>query len=406
MAQYYPLIPPYDLDTEVVTYQDAVEHVVDAFDLSTSARGFRHAKRAVLEAYREVASSHRWAYLNRNIVVITSAPITTGTITYTHSTRTVTFTSGVVPADAEQWRIRIEGATYEIESGTESSTSVVLTENGNPGANVSSGTSYTLLRSTYNLPISVRKISQIFDETGNVRLSLYSEDEVHYQSMAQGTTGTPARVSVRGTGDYYSTSQLVFGPAPSAARKYSVTCLVDPRPLKTYKYNTGTLDCLAGAVAVSGNGTVFASSHVGALIRTHNDSTNAPTAKYGGLDGDYPYAYQRVISAVGGTIALTIDAAFDASQALSGEKYVISDPVDIDTSSMLNWFYRNCEFHYSRLNSREDRDEREAAAQRALSLARAADGRTLERSSALGGGNGMLPSHLRSWSTIPSEVVN
>jgi hypothetical protein len=150
-----------------------------------------------------------------------------------------------------------------------------------------------------------------------------------------------------------------------------------PRDLFTEQYATGTVTCGAASTSVTGSSTVFASTHVGAIIRFSADAVSLPTSLVG-VRGDNapllnPFTAQRVIQSVTTTTALTLDAALPA--AVSGVKYTISDPLDIESGAMLTAYWRAIELEMAKLTTRADIPMREQLARAALIRALEADER-------------------------------
>ena len=67
------------------TYKDGVDHVLDFLGAAVSNEAKRDAKRAILAAYREFCAVRRWTYFMAQGRLVTVAPYSTGTITYTHT---------------------------------------------------------------------------------------------------------------------------------------------------------------------------------------------------------------------------------------------------------------------------------------------------------------------------------
>lgn len=370
--------------TDIYTYQDAVEHLLDVFENPREGRSLRAARRAVLEAYKELPQLHRWSYYESRFVFYTEASYSTGTIVYDHtggsSERLITLTGGTFPANAAQYEIQFGDVVYPVGdrvSGTD--TEITLRPSLNPGQDVAS-TTYTMWRRTYPLPLNFTKIYQLYDLENERSVDLVYSDAQHASSIAwYDSPDTPWVATIRNEGEYLNTLSLVFSPPPSARRAYEFMYARAPRELMVELENTGTVGVSAGATSVVGTGgsTAFTSNHVGSIIRFGSPS-NAPTNAVGSLDGTgAPHVGQRVITAVGGGSSLTIDASV-STNALSAVLYSISDPIDIENNSMLTLFQRMCEAAYTRITKRDqrDREARERQVSQALVMAKEHDLRT------------------------------
>ena len=146
---------------------------------------------------------------------------------------------------------------------------------------------------------------------------------------------------------------------------------------------------------MTSSGASFTANMAGAIIRFSTGST-APTAPEGSIEPDpegtdNPYFAQRVIASVDSATTLTLDAAVSSSTTLTGVKYQISDPIDIEPFAMLSLFERMVEREFARGIRAEDLSRRETYVRDALIRAAGADHRNVD----LGGSS-------RSW--IPTKL--
>lgn len=407
MTDYRPQRPYQSLSSRLWTYQDAVEHVLDAVDEPRSnSRALRQAKRAVLRAYRDLPSRHPWSCYDRRRTLATVAQVTTGTATYDHtggaSERLVTLSSAVVPAAARFYRFVINSVHYPIDEYKDTTT-FTLPENENPGSDISDATDYILYRNAYPLPVDYGRIGSLFDVATEREIEIVSSDQEHAYSTFFSTPSYPNVAAIREASEYLDTLQLVFGPPPSTARTYDMIYERSPRPLLVEKLSTGTVS--TSTTTVTASSSVFdEAKHVGSVIRFSADGDDEPTGIVGAVDSsdtDNPYVAQRVIQSVTNGTTAVIDTAL--SSELSDVKYVVSDPIDLEVRSMLTYFQRLCEAEFGRLALREDRHERRSVADRELIAAMEADNRVRAAGEV---GTGAVPFHKREWSTIGDEVVN
>lgn len=337
-------------------------------------------RRAVEEAYREIPQLNFWSYYDRDAVINTVASQTTGTIAYTHSSRTVALSGATFPAAASQYRIIIDGVHYDIESYTDS-TNIILPENGNPGANVASGSTYTLYKSEYILPSDFRRMIGLWDISQNRPVEMVNsrtEQEVRYGGYS--TPGTPFSASIRNTGEHANRLSLVFSPPPSSATAFDVRYEARPRDFViAEKHSTGTLSISSGGTSVTGTSSSFPSDIAGCILRVSTSTQYEPTGPYGALiDGeevDNPYTFQTTVISRTSATALTIEDAAD--QAYSSVKYSLSDPLDIEDGAMFTALLHLAAAKYAQMQGVKDADERLALAVRSLSFAKEFDNRRL-----------------------------
>lgn len=332
------------------TYQDALNHALD-FLGGRGERDRNDALRAIQDAYREVASLRHWNFYAGQIRITTVASYSTGTVVYDHTgganERMLTLTTGTWPTWAAFGTVVIANTRYEVERRISNSI-VTLTEASNPGADVAS-TTYTLFRSTYSLPEGFRSLGEI-SSLGSA--SCWPEyvapsDWILPQYMSQ-QPGTPRFYSLIGDPDLLDAMAIAFSPPPSTAIRFDGIYHRQPRRLLTPEYSTGRVTVTSGSTAITGTSTVFTSKMVGAVIRLSDAALHLPTS----ITGLHPAVQETTIQAFTNATTLVADSAFDSSA--TSVKYVISDPVDVETGTMLPMFLRCMEMNLARVRRMRD----------------------------------------------------
>lgn len=356
----------------MTTWKDLIDHLVDWLGGNPGAEAHRDARRASLQGLRKLASAARWSYLYDRLRVNTVAPYSTGTVAYDHAggahERLLTLTSGTWPEWAAQGSVRIGEVSYEVAE-RKSDTLVTLSVNSNPGADVAS-TSYTLYRDTYPLPTDFTAAGPLII-VGHSTLLSY-EVPTTWLERQRVLTGEalPATYCVRGDPNYQNALAISLFPPPDAAYQIDGVYERRPRDLKVEDYSAGTVSCTAGASTLTGSGTAWASKLVGTVIRLSASAQNLPTAEW----GSNPAQQERVVTAVNSATSITVDEVWDETQ--TAVKYRASDPVDVESGSMLNALLRACEFQLAMARRMPDRAQAERDYERELILAREADSRS------------------------------
>lgn len=366
-------------ETQLHTFQDMVDRLLDTFgELARDQRHLRLARRAVLNAYRDLPNYAQWSYYMRRGHLTTVVSQSTGSIEYDHSghasgERVVLLTGATFPTDAWLYNILIDNVRYKIEDFIDSTT-IQLPSDTNPGSDLSSGTGYTLFKSVYPAPINLRKSSALIDLARGYYLLPMSPDEALQHQAGNQQPEESIGYTIRNPDEYYGAMSFELASPPNQARTYDYIYEASPRAIKTDKENSGTVSVSAGSTTVNGSSTAFADKHIGSIIR-FSDSATAPTPPEGNLDGDNPYAVQRVITAVTSTTQLTIDEQASASTTYSDVAYVISDPIDLEAHAMFSLMERLAEAEFARLSDRKDMSQWEGRVHRELIKARIADNR-------------------------------
>lgn len=356
----------------MLTYYDAVEYLIRAMNNNQCAATRLDAKTCILDALRQFSACHPWQYYRQHGRIATVAPYSTGTIAFDFTggvnERMVTLSSGTWPAWAQYGVLLISNVVYKIDRRI-SDTVVTLTEALNPGADIASGTSYTLYRDTYPLPDGCRAIDYLYPQNQCGRLGPVPPDEWLDITQGQVSPGTPAAFCITGDPDQFGGMAVRFCPPPLLAQNYDFMYRRHPRELLIENQSTGTIATTAASATVTGTGTAFSNAtHVGCVIRK-GDASNVPTA----IDGAYPYAEERMVVAVASATSLTVNEAFSATA--SGVKFMISDPVDVDVEVMGPAFKRHCERLFANFRQLTARDSITAQWREDLRLAMAADKR-------------------------------
>lgn len=384
MADYLPVIPTEDKLTQLWTYQDAVEHVLDHLNVDADGKMRRQARRAVQQAIRDLANRNAWACYYARHTLTTTAQQTSSTITYDHTggtyERMVTIAAGTWPSDAALGHLIISGVHYAVDE-RKSSTVLTLRPDNNPGSDVAAGTSYTWYRGTYPLPVDFRKVERLWWPVQSQEIYPVTQNVAHADLMSSWPTpGNPICYTVQHAGDYYNTPALVLSPPPSSALTLDLFYHRKARDLLVEKYSTGTVTTNA-TTTVMGSGTAWSGAHVGCVMRFSSSTTVEPTGVVGGISGDdNPAVYTRIVTAVGSATSITVDSAVPA---LTGVKYTLSDPLDLDYSAMLTAFLRAAEAEAARLLNRDDQNRKLSVADRELIRAIEADMRIDRRQASL-----------------------
>lgn len=359
--------PSSDLVEDLWTYQDAVDLLVDVFQIpQKNGMVLRAAMRAVDNALVRLPAQADWSYYNRRAMLRTQDPYSTGTIAYTHSTRQVTLTGGTWPSWAAFGRIRIESQNYDVESRSSDSV-IVLPEGENPGANVAAGASYVLSRNEYVLPDDFLKVGTLFDQASMYPLEYLSADEAQAMQGLFNSTGYPEWYTIRRSANHVGRRVLVLAPVPSGARNYEFSYGARPLPVRIREFAARTCST-SGTTVTFVAGTVLPSDITGSIIRFSSSGDQLPTSKYGRLDTsgeavfNLPAAEAMVYERTGDT-TLTADRTLPT---LTNVRYVISDAIDIEPITQQDAFIALMESEFARFTYK-DHEQRYGRLREALS---------------------------------------
>ena len=340
MAYYRVLSSPTPIP-ELLTYQDALEHLESFTNSGTMDSERRDFRTAVLGAYTDLAGRYDWLYYHTELDVRLDAAYSTGTVEYNNATKKVTLTGGTWPENAIEGRVKIDDVRYPIET-RENDYIIVLPSSANPGKDIAAETSYTWIRTSYTLPADFKDMDPPHTEDSYHSVVPVSLDTIlGFERHVRASANPPQWFAVGPDPHIYGQMAIYVQYEPDTAEGLRFYYRRYPRRLK---YSGGESAASTGTIAVSGStvtgtGTSFTSDMVNATIR-FGTSTTKPT----GVRGLNPYSEQRIIKSVNSSTSITLDSS--ASDLSAGTKYVISDPIDM-RPSMHEAFFRGCEWKLS-----------------------------------------------------------
>lgn len=349
----------------LTTYADAIDHLLEW--------GYAHGgettrsllKSRVTRAYRELLGAHDWPSLIGMGRVILQAPQSTGTVTYTHSTRTLTLSGATWPTSVADRTVRLFSGSSSSGSGIDcdierrvSDTVIILDDVRNPGSDAVAGTHYTLYCQWYPLPADFMALRSVMDYAMWSPAELVTMTEIMQLYRVSLSQGMVTHYAIGQRPNMPGERAIYLWPCAPATRPLDFTYHRKPSELihsgKDAVDMAGTISGTAGGVDIVGVGTQAVSTMAGAMLRVA-DGTHYPT----GRAGDYPYRYQyRIRSVTDATHFTLIDPLVET---LSGAKYVISSVVDIEKEA-IPALESLCELHLASAKKMEwIRDYREAA---------------------------------------------
>lgn len=316
------------------TAQDAIDNLSIISGGGATNPEQRDLRLAVVSAYRSLSTLCDWNFYKRAYRLHLSAPYSTGTCSYDHTggahERLVTF-STALSSTVQSWvangKLLIGNVLHEV-AALKSSTTVTLAEALNPGQDVSA-TSFTLLRTSYDMPGDFCGAFDPINEQTQGYCYVTPQEFIAHERVNPTTTG-PLYWTIMPSENSYGTWALRVHGYPTEFGTLDFCYQGRGRPIRYTGYETnnrvGTVTISAGSTTVTGSSTAFSSGMIGSILRVSSDTATAPT----GLGDLNPWAEQKVITAVASTTSLTVDSAF--SSAYTATMYTISDPLDVDES--------------------------------------------------------------------------
>lgn len=195
---------------------------VDSADTTTDSNAtmVNKLKEWVNARYRALASSRSWNWTIKDGIIQTAAEITTGTITATLASTTITFSSAPTPSVAG-WFIQFSDTDdwYQISTHTAATTTATLTT-AYLGA-TSSTLTYTLRKVYYALPSDLSKVLNMKQTRSDVTLQYVSARQSDSLVPDKTSTGEPRFYSISGL-DSSRLYRAEFYPIPSTTMNIAI----------------------------------------------------------------------------------------------------------------------------------------------------------------------------------------
>ncbi len=308
-----------------LTYADSVSAAQDFLGGIATSASLSAIRRCIAAAYNELAAAHEWSFLRKEGRVQLVVAYTTGTITYTHSTRTILGSGTTFPSWAANAVIKIDDAYHQVATLT-GDTGLTLDATLNPGVDVAALTSYSLYPQWYALPHDFHSFDGVYTETNWWLGRQISDGDMLALHRYSDTTGVTRFYCIREVPELHGTKGLFIYPPSDEAETLDFVYKRIPRQLRYSGHEAneyvGTISITGGETTVTGSSTAFKAGMVGSLLRIGDDSTNPPT----GLDGTEPFAEQQVIATHSGDEAITLASTMSTATTV---KCRVTDIIDI-----------------------------------------------------------------------------
>lgn len=341
-----------------LTYFDLVESlIVSSFGGPQDAEQ-RDIRTAVHKAYTEVTQIRDWAYYHVHGRVVTQAPYSTGTITT--SSTTVTLTGGTWPAWAATGAYLKVGTEIARVSSRTSDSVIVLDPTICLKASVTSQP-YTLYRTLYPLPADFRNLDEPSDEY-NWWAGLYvTPDEAMKLERVSNSSGEPYHWTVVKDPDSTGWAIRLIG-YPTQAETIDFTYRRTARPIKYSGHESSSrLPAISRASAntVYSSGGAFSASMVGSVLRI-----SATADMPGPVESMSPYSQEAVITAYSSSSSVSVSPDPSSFNGVAG---IVTDPIDV-APHMQQAVDSCCDYWLARIRGQKA-DDAYAMYQRDLRLA-------------------------------------
>ncbi len=342
-----------------LTYFDLVESLITSSYGGPQDAEQRDIRTAIHRAYNELTTIRDWSYYHVHGRVITSAPYSTGTVT--SSATTVTLTGGAWPAWAGTGAyLKVGDEICRVASRT-SDTVVVLDPTLSLKANVT-GAPYTLYRTVYPLPSDFRNMDEPSDEYNWWSGMYLTPDEAMKVERVNNSSGEPYHWTIIKDPDSAGWAIKLIG-YPSAVETIDFTYRRTARPIRLSGHESAARFSALSRSAertVYASGGAFVASMAGSVLRISSAADEMP----GPIESLNPYTQEMVITAFvsGSSVSVSPDPA-----SFAGVGGFVTDPIDIP-AHMYGVMDSACDYFLARIRGQKT-DAAFAMYQRDLRLA-------------------------------------
>jgi hypothetical protein len=204
------------------TYEDAVLHAMAYLGAGAGAQGTGQSecRKAVRDAYRDLANEHTWSYLNTPGRIQLNAAYTDSTATFQKSGGSVPDLWTVAPGPLPSWTgygsVRVADVIYRVDrriSDTQFTTLAPYT----PAVDIAEAQSFTLYQDVYPMPADFSAAGRMLYEQNLGGMSFISIEDWQRSGKYVNQMGEPNRYTF--TGDPKFLAVLSSASSPTRTRR-------------------------------------------------------------------------------------------------------------------------------------------------------------------------------------------
>lgn len=324
--------------------------------------------RAIQDAMRGLVGKHPWNYFRRNSRFTSSAPVDV-TIAYDHTggthERLMTITGGTSwPADAALGEIRSGERRYRVHKRI-----TTLQATLEPDFSLTGDLTgdYTWERRAYSFTREIEKTHYLHNLTLDRQVPFMPVTDFERESHYDFGGGYFDKFTWANHGGQFGTSEIILLPAPRLVETYEISATVKPI-IPTIESEGGT-DAAGtqAAYQVSSSQASFSQRLVGTVFRLSSDAT--PPTQFSSDKWTFQSFVTKVVD------ANTLELADPLPETFTGRGYVVSSPMDIEASIMLEAVEDEAYYQYTKNHDHKTLPQAKALARESLLQAIARDNR-------------------------------
>ncbi len=357
------------------TFADAFDSLLSYMGAAPSTQTLRDARQSIDEALRDVVNAHTWSYYYTFGRINTNKPFSDGSVQFQYSSGPLpyymTLTGGTWPSWIFDAYLFINNVVYRVDQVIDA-THITLLPPLTPVIDLPAGTNYQAYQDSYVLPIDFLAQDQSLYETVFGTLFYVHPRQWLFAHRYIYNIGIPQFYCIDGDVKYPNRLVVRVAPMPVDDRTLDFIYKRRPRPIVWQTMSQGTISLTNNSQIVTGSGTVFDQTMVGSVLRVSPNTASLPTW----MPGNNPAVFESLIYSVQSASQLTLSPQTPSTVSYSSVPYVISDPIDIETQTMMNAFLRCCEHKLSQHRIMKDKPDAKAQYLDELRRAKEADTRS------------------------------
>jgi len=322
-----------------LTVRDSIDHIRNWLGGEAGNRSHIQILQGVLSAYRDLTTWREWKYLIKTHRIQTNGPYNDGFVYYDASSKILNLSGGVWPEWAGDGEVWIGNMVANCKRRL-SDAYLLLDENMAFTESMLEPQTYTLTHSVYTLPEDFQSADEIIGSSDWFRAVFVQPRDWLTNQRVVPTMSGPTIWTVMGDRNDMNKMGLYLYPSPPQAASLDLLVRRKPRELSLSGYeenhSAGLVSGSSGDDIILGADTQFDASLVGGTLRISRNATDLPGPRL----GPNPYLFESRVLSVDDASTLHLNDPLPLD--VSGFKYVVSDPIDIDPG-MTEAFLRGCE---------------------------------------------------------------
>ena len=253
---------------------------------------------------------------------------------------------------------------------------------------------YILVHDEYQLPSDYIKQNTAIYEGAFAGMAYSEYNDYLWWQRYQFSASTPRFYTIVGSRNWPGRLSIFLWPYPVATKTIKWIYLRRPRDLTLPSLTEGTLSVTSGSPLVVGNGVTFPPTSPGCLLRLGTGSTPP-----GSWISANPPAFETFVQSWNSATSLVLN---DPSPVTGTFCYNLTDPIDVEQTSMLTPVLRGIEKYLQRARNIAGKPDASVDYEMALKSAEAADSRSYQGRSMGTSPSRHVPYKYHPWINQPS----